>query len=66
MAAIDDEPGAPPRRKVAHEVGQDLSVLSVDELEARVALLHEEIARLEREIAAKSAHMNAADLLFRR
>ena len=28
-----------PKKKIAHEIGQDLSLLSVDELMARVALL---------------------------
>lgn len=66
MAAFDDEPGAPPRRTVEHEIGQDLSRLSVDELRLRVEALREEIARLEREIGTKSAQRDAADLLFRR
>jgi uncharacterized small protein (DUF1192 family) len=65
MPTFDDEPGAPPARRTAHEIGQDLSILSVDELRARVEFLKEEIARLEREVAAKSAHRSAADLLFR-
>lgn len=66
MAVFDDEPGAPPRRKISHEVGQDLSRLSVEDLRERVALLREEIARLEVEAQSKSAQMSAADLLFRR
>lgn len=66
MPAFDDESGAPPVRKIAHEVGQDLSRLSVEELAARVELLRAEIARLQREAASKSAQKQAADLLFRR
>lgn len=66
MAVFDDEPGAPPAKRVAHEVGQDLSRLSVDELNQRVAALREEIARIEREIASKSAQRQAADLFFKR
>lgn len=65
MAVFDDEPGAPPARKVEHEIGQDLSRLSVDELAARVALLREEILRLEAAAAAKSAQRDAADLFFK-
>jgi uncharacterized small protein (DUF1192 family) len=37
-----------PKKKTEHEIGSDLSLLSVDELNARIALLTEEIARLER------------------
>ncbi|WP_020177520.1 DUF1192 family protein [Methylopila sp. M107] len=66
MAVFDDEPGAPPARKIAHEIGQDLYRVSVEELGERIALLREEIARLEREVASKSAQRNAADLLFKR
>jgi uncharacterized small protein (DUF1192 family) len=66
MPIFDDEPGAPPARKVAHEVGQDLSRLSIEDLRTRVTLLREEIARLEAAADAKSAQMSAADLLFRR
>ncbi|HVV92918.1 MAG TPA: DUF1192 domain-containing protein [Hyphomicrobiales bacterium] len=54
-----------PRPTVAHRLGEDLASLSVDELGRRIALLKEEIARLEAEIAAKSAHRSAADRFFR-
>lgn len=50
MAIFDDEPKKKPR---PHEIGQDLSLLSVDELSERIALLREEIVRLEAERAAK-------------
>jgi uncharacterized small protein (DUF1192 family) len=66
MTAFDDDQPLRPARKVAHEIGQDLSVLSVDELRARVEALQAEVARLSREIEAKSAHRGAADLLFKR
>lgn len=66
MAVFDDEPGAAPRSKVDHTVGEDLSRLSVEELKARVALLREEIARLETAKAAKSAQRDAAELFFKR
>ena len=45
MAAIDDEDR--PKKKIIHEIGQDLALLSVKELDERIALLREEIARLE-------------------
>ena len=49
----------------AHEIGQDLSVLSVDELDERVALLEKEIARLKEAKAAKESSLAAASAFFR-
>ena len=63
MAIFDDEPKKKPR---PHEIGQDLALLSVDELAERIALLRDEIARLEAERAAKGATKSAAEALFRR
>jgi uncharacterized small protein (DUF1192 family) len=63
MAIFDDEPRKKPR---PHEIGQDLSLLSVDELSQRIAMLRDEIARLETERAAKGATKSAAEALFRR
>ena len=53
MAAIDDDDK--PKKKIAHEIGQDLSLLSVEELAARVQLMHDEISRLEADMASKRA-----------
>ncbi|MEI9804792.1 MAG: DUF1192 domain-containing protein [Pseudolabrys sp.] len=64
MAAIDDDDR--PKKKVAHEVGQDLSLLSVEELGHRVQLLRDEIARLEADIAQKRAKKTAADQFFKK
>lgn len=64
MPAIDDDDR--PKRKIAHEIGQDLALLSVKELEERVELLKEEIARLQADIARKGASRNAADLFFKK
>ena len=50
----------------SHEIGQDLALLSVDELEERVALLKSEIARLEEARGAKLASRAAADAFFKR
>ena len=63
MAIFEDEPRKKPK---AHEIGQDLSLLSVADLTERIALLHEEIARLEAELRAKGATKSAAEALFRR
>ena len=64
MAATDEEDK--PKKKIAHEIGQDLSLLSVAELTARVQLLHDEINRLEADMAQKRASRSAADQFFKR
>ena len=51
MAAIDEDDR--PKKKIVHEIGQDLALLSVRELQERIALLKEEISRLETVIASK-------------
>ena len=62
--ALFDEEAAKPKR--VHEIGQDLSTLSVDELGARIGQLREEIARIVAELAAKGSTRQAAEALFRR
>jgi len=64
MAALDDDDR--PKKKIAHEIGQDLSLLSVRELDERIALLQEEIARLEADKIKKHATRSAADQFFKR
>ncbi len=64
MAAIDDDDK--PKKKIVHEIGQDLSLLSVEELGQRVQLMHEEIARLEADMKGKRASRSAADQFFKR
>lgn len=54
-----------PRKVVAHEIGQKLDALSVDELTERVALLKSEIERLETAKAAKQAALSAAGSIFK-
>lgn len=63
MALFDDEPVKPRR---VHEIGQDLSLLSVAELNERIGQLRAEITRLEAELGAKGATRLAAEALFRR
>lgn len=63
MSLLDEDR---PARKTVHEIGQDLSLLSVDELKLRIELLKAEIARLEAEAVAKGASRAAADSLFKR
>ena len=64
MPAFDDEDR--PKKKLVHEIGQDLTLLSVGELTERIALLKEEIARLETNMARKQASKSAADLFFKK
>jgi uncharacterized small protein (DUF1192 family) len=54
-----------PRKKVAHEIGQELALLSVEELRERIALLQSEIARLEAAMKSKEATRSAADKFFK-
>jgi uncharacterized small protein (DUF1192 family) len=54
-----------PRKKVTHEIGQDLSLLSVEELTERIALLNSEIERLREAAAKKRASKDAADSFFK-
>jgi uncharacterized small protein (DUF1192 family) len=64
MPATDDDDR--PKKKIAHEIGQDLTLLSVGELNVRIALLKDEIARLEADIKGKQASKAAADLFFKK
>jgi uncharacterized small protein (DUF1192 family) len=64
MPAIDDDDR--PKKKLVHEIGQDLALLSIEELGDRIALLKEEIARLEADIVRKRATKSAADTFFKR
>lgn len=63
MGIFDDEPVKTPRK---HEIGQDLSLLSVDELRHWIRMLEGEIARIEAELSAKGETKAAAEALFRR
>lgn len=62
MPLPDDER---PRPKPAHEIGQDLSLLSVHELDERVALLQAEIERLRADRARKETSRQAAASIFK-
>ena len=59
-----DETAAP--RPTRYTIGQDLSTLSVEELERTIALLRDEIVRLEGELRSKDSTKAAAEALFRR
>ena len=64
MAAFDDEDR--PKKKITHEIGQDLTLLSVAELNERIAILRDEITRLEADIAKKQSSRSAADQFFKK
>ncbi len=64
MAKDDDDDR--PKKKIVHEIGQDLALLSVNELRERIALLKDEIARLEASIAGKQASRGVADTFFKK
>ncbi|HLH93313.1 MAG TPA: DUF1192 domain-containing protein [Xanthobacteraceae bacterium] len=64
MPATDEDDR--PKKKIAHEIGQDLTLLSVNELTERIGLLKDEIARLEADIARKQATRSAADQFFKK
>ena len=64
MPAIDSD--ELPKKKIIHEMGQDLSLLSVGELSERIGLLKDEIGRLEAEMARKRVSKSAADTFFKK
>jgi uncharacterized small protein (DUF1192 family) len=64
MPAIDEDDR--PKKKITHEIGQELALLSVGELAERVTLLKDEIARLEAAMSSKQASKSAADQFFRK
>jgi uncharacterized small protein (DUF1192 family) len=61
--AIDDDDK--PRKKITHEIGQDLSLLSVEELNERIALLTSEIERLQQAVTKKRASKDVANSIFK-
>jgi uncharacterized small protein (DUF1192 family) len=61
MMEEDDLPRPPPRRVTPLR----LDTLGVEELQAYIAELREEIGRTEAEIARKRDHRSAADAFFR-
>jgi len=54
-----------PRKKISHEIGQDLSLLSVEELNERIALLNAEAERLREAMTKKKASKDAASSFFK-
>ena len=62
MATEDDDR---PRKKISHEIGQDLSLLSVEELNDRIAMLSAEVDRLREAATRKRASKDAANSFFK-
>ena len=62
MAIEDDDR---PKRKISHDIGQDLSLLSVEELAERIALMTSEIERLQAAMTKKRASKDAANSFFK-
>jgi uncharacterized small protein (DUF1192 family) len=62
MAIEDDDR---PKKKISHEIGQDLSLLSVEELAERIALMSSEIERLQAAMTKKRASRDAANSIFK-
>jgi len=63
MSIFDDD--LPQKQNITHIIGADLTLLSVDDLTARINILTAEIERLEVEREKKSAGRKAAENLFR-
>lgn len=55
-----------PRKTPRHDIGQDLSLLSVKDIDERIELLQGEIERLEAARLHKDASKAAADAFFRK
>jgi uncharacterized small protein (DUF1192 family) len=55
-----------PKKPKGHELGQDLSKLSVGDLQALIETLKVEITRVEQVLAAKQSSKSAAEAAFKR
>ena len=64
--AIDLDELMPRKPKPETVLGQDLSAMSVHELEARIAALEQEIQRTRDAVRSRSATKSAADAFFKR
>jgi uncharacterized small protein (DUF1192 family) len=55
----------PLRSPIGHQVGQDLSTLSIEEIDERIAFLEQEIGRLREARANKESSRAAASAFFK-
>ncbi|MBL0405157.1 DUF1192 domain-containing protein [Microvirga aerilata] len=63
--ALDPFADEPRKIMSAHEIGQDLSMLSIAEIDERVEMLEREIARLREARAKKESSLAAASAFFK-
>lgn len=63
MSLFDDDR---PKKAPPHEIGADLSLLSAEEIDRRIAILEAEIERLKEERTRKQAGRAAAESFFKR
>ena len=54
-----------PRKPAGVTLGENLDLLSLSELEQRIALLEAEVSRVKATIVSKQASKSAADAFFR-
>jgi uncharacterized small protein (DUF1192 family) len=64
--AMDIDDLAPRKKPPPIQLGEDIAALSAHELEMRIALLEEEIARCKTAIAARHVTKSAAENFFKR
>ena len=64
--AIDLDELTPRKPKAETVLGEDLSAMSVHELDARIAGLEAEIARTKEALRTRAATKSAADAFFKR
>lgn len=62
----DDFFSSRPLSPLAQLAKEDLGPLSIDELQERIALLREEIARVEQHMVDATRHRSIADELFKK
>ena len=53
------------KKPLNYTIGQDLSLLSIEEIEETIGELEGEIQRLKAAKSEKSSHMSAAEALFK-
>jgi uncharacterized small protein (DUF1192 family) len=62
MSLWDED--TPKTLPATHRIGEDVSLVSADELRVRIGLLQAEITRLEREVTARHAARSQAEAFF--
>ena len=63
MSEMDDERSAKKTAEIV--IGEDLSLLSVEELEERISACETEIERIRSELDAKKSSLAAAQAIFK-